>query len=249
MNLQDKSILKEQIDGAPGYALGLKFENQELRRLKALIEIQWLKRLNQIIPEQVPVFSESGIERYHELSHLLEHSKIWSKTERILPVDAVLEIREMSLFKTLRQEFGNFSISDEEAVGWEEIYWRLVRPNQAGDVGPLHADKWFWDLGHGVTQSGIKRIKIWIAIVCERGLNGLCVVPGSHLREWNYHGEQRYGSLKPQIDEREESLDVRLMPTNPGDAVIFNDGLLHKGIFNSGNKTRVSLEFTMLVGS
>ena len=42
--------------------------------------------------------------------------------------------------------FGKFSISDENKLGYGELVWRLVRPNKKDDVGPIHCDKWFWDL-------------------------------------------------------------------------------------------------------
>src|SRR3989338_165855 len=191
MNLQDKLSFRCEIDGLIGYSLGLKLEKQDLLRVKEFIETQWNKQLCHVIPQHVDKFLDFGIERYHELSYLLQHNTVWSKLNRILPLQAVSEIREMSFMKRLSREFGEFSISDEEGVGWEEMYWRLVRPNQTQDVGPLHADKWFWDLGHGITPSGVKRVKVWIAIVCEPYRNGLCVVPGSHLREWHYHKDYR----------------------------------------------------------
>ncbi len=242
--------LYEKIDGPEGYALGFKLEAKELERVKSLIEMQWRERLCEVAPEQRSTFEELGIEQYHEVSELVDHSTIWSKRCRMLSVRVVDEIREMPFFKKLRQELGEFFISDEDEVGWEEIYWRLVRPNEPSDVGPLHADKWFWDFCRGTLPSDKRRIKIWVAIVCERDRNGLCVVPTSHLREWKYHAEERYGMIKPQIDiidENAQERNIQLISTDPGDAIIFNDSLLHRGIINVGQQTRVSLEFTMLV--
>ena len=148
--------------------------------------------------------------------------------------------------RTLEDEFGYFEISDEDNVGHEEMYWRLVRPNSPTDVGPLHADAWFWDLGHGVTPSGYKRVKVWIAIYCTPGKDGFKFVPGSHKRQWPYDGELRDGMTKPKIGISEKELDVVIFNSKPGEAIVFNDQLLHGGAVGK-NETRVSLEFTMFV--
>ena len=89
------------------------------------------------------------MDRYHEKSDLLDHHAIWPKEARILSLENVKEIRQMSFFEELESDFGTFEISDENDVGREEIYWRIVRPNEGQDMGPLHADAWFWELGHG----------------------------------------------------------------------------------------------------
>ena len=170
---------------------------------------------------------------------------------------AVDYIRSTTLFESLTDCYGLFELSDENELGRELIYWRLVRPNQPSDIGPLHADSWFWNLGHGKTPHNVDRVKVWVPLHCESGRNGLCVVPDSQKKEWRYHGEfkkgfvkpgdQNYGFMKPVIDEDESELPVILLNTDPGDAVIFHDKLLHRGALNRGGATRVSLEFTMFV--
>jgi len=152
----------------------------------------------------------------------------------------------MSLMRILEDEFGYFQISDEDNVGHEEIYWRLVRPNSLTDVDPLHADAWFSDLGHGITPPDLKRVKVWIAIYCDPGKGGFKFVPGSHKHECPYHGELKNGITKPEIDISEDELDVVIFNSQPGEAIIFNDQLLHGGALGQG-ETRVSLEFTMFV--
>ena len=122
-----------------------------------------------------------------------------------------------------------------------------MRPGAKNDIGPLHADAWYWQLGHGVIPPNMKRIKVWVALFCEPNLNGLRVVPYSQKREWKYHSEHRDGFSKPQIDEDESQLDIRLVPTKPGDTIVFHDNLLHGGALNNGQHTRVSLEFTIFV--
>lgn len=245
--IAEEVFLDIQLEKENGYSLTLCFNDDELASIKQLIVEQWLDVIKQNYPDKWQQFSDKGIERYHELSGLLDHGTVWPKAARILPQKAVDIIRSTSLLKNLEREFGKFTISDEENVGREEIYWRLVRPNEKNDIGPLHADAWFWDLGHGDMPSGVKRVKVWVAICCEPGLNGLRIVPDSQKKEWKYTGVEKHGFVKPQIQEKESDLNIKLADTKPGDAIVFHDKLLHGGAPNKGKYTRVSMEFTMFV--
>ena len=57
-------------------------------------------------------------------------------------------------------------------------------------------------------------------------MTGLRVVPGSHKKEWAYHGFDRDGRAKPQLDVAESELDLFVCPTKPGESVVFNDQLI-----------------------
>lgn len=239
--------VSELVNSEPGFFLGLHFQHDELALIREHVKAQWIDVIKKHAPQHVAKFQESGIENYHLFSHLLDHRSIWEKNNRILPQNATNSIRKTSLFKSLEEIYGLLEITDEENVGREEFYWRLVRPNESSDMGPLHADAWFWELGHGTMPENRERVKVWIALYCEPGLNGLRVVPHSHKKEWKYHGEYRDGFSKPQIDENEDQLKPELIYTKPGDAIVFHDRLLHGGAPNRGKYTRVSLEFTMLI--
>lgn len=246
MNKLDINVI-DRLEKDRGYYLGFFFQENELACVQTWVRNQWLENIKLHSPENLEKFSNLAITHYHELSHLIDHASAWPKINRILPKEAIDYIRSTSLIASLEDVYGHFEISDEEKVGREEIYCRLVRPNQPADVGPLHADAWFWELDHGATPSGVKRVKVWVALYCEPGLNGLRVVPNSQKRNWKYHGEYRDGFSKPQIDEDEATLPVQLLHTNSGDAIVFHDRLLHGGVINRGMCTRVSLEFTMFV--
>lgn len=247
--MEDLSLKKIAgfVENDPGYFLGLQFLNQELSLARSLVCDQWIEVIKKHAPNQVENFLACGIENYHTLSHLIDHALIWEKYNRTLSRTAAEQIRETSLFEKLENVYGQFELADEENIGREQIYWRIVRPNEKLDVGPLHADAWFWELGHGAMPKNRKRVKVWVALYCEPGLNGLRLVPGSHKKEWRYHGEHRGGFLKPQIDEDENHLKPQLVDTKPGDAIVFHDRLLHGGALNRGNFTRISLEFTLFV--
>lgn len=238
----------EALENGPGFYLGLKLRDDELKIIRDLVENQWLSNIHKVTPINSSIFSNNGLEKYHENDHLLSHALSWPKATRILPKKAIDVIRATSFFKKLEEVYGAFDISDEEDVGYEEIYWRLVRPKKPSDVGPLHADSWFWDLGHGKMPANVKkRVKVWLALFCEPGLNGLRLVPESQKKEWRYRGEYRDGFSKPQIEENEADLTIELAYTKPGDAIIFHDKLLHGGAINQGESTRVSIEFTIFV--
>ena len=240
------SRILEQVDGKMGFYLGLRFNAEELEHVRSRIETMWLETLNSNCPEEISKFRNIGITDYHTLSHLVNHGKIWTKHSRIFKSDFVAEIRNSSLFKSLESDLGDLIIAGEDGVEPEEIYWRLVRPNSSSDVGPLHADEWFWRVGNWHTPDGYRRLKIWISIFSERGKNGFKFVAGSHTKEWNFHAEEKNGTLKPVIQEDEIKLGTTFFEANPGDAIVFHDKLLHGGSIG-GDKTRVSMEWTMFV--
>ena len=145
----------------------------------------------------------------------------------------------------MKKIFPSFKILNFENIYKEEIDWRIVRPNKK-DVSPLHRDLWFWSLNKRNIKKNSTRIKCWIPIICEKGLNGLTYVPNSHLTEINVEkkNKRKDGLLKPGLIK--EKLNVKIFKSNKGQSFIFNDKLLHGGLAG-GKFTRVSLEFTMLV--
>lgn len=235
--------IKKALEGESGYAK-LTFFPADLKVLRDLIREQWLSRISDIAPAQVKRFEALPMDRYHELADVIDHRTAWPKLSRILQQPAVDKIRQLATFSKLVEEFGDFTISDEENLGRENIYWRLVRPDSPSDVGPIHADQWFWALGHGSVPANVQRVKIWIAIYCESGRSGFRLVPGSHRQEWPYHSVFRDGLSKPVIDIEDDELDIQIFDSRPGDAIVFHDKLLHGGAVG-GSLSRVSLEFTL----
>lgn len=235
------------LEGQDGFFTGFAFSDDELRRLREIIHGQWIRTIESNIgPERAMDFERVGITGYHEKSDLLDHQKSWPKVSRVLDARDVLEIRKMSLFMALEKEFGKFELSDEEDFGRELIYWRLVRPGAADDVGPLHADAWFWELGHGITPPGCQRVKVWISIYLQEDVTGFIFVPGSHRTSTPYNAVTRHGMTKPQIGVDSSTLEVVPFKGKAGEAIVFHDRLLHGGEVGIGN-TRVSLEFTIFV--
>ncbi|MFJ9532147.1 phytanoyl-CoA dioxygenase family protein [Herbaspirillum sp. NPDC101396] len=246
--------LKSKIFDAPGFSKDVRLTPDELAVFRDAITEQWLSVIGATHPELVSQFREVGISNYHQLAHLLSHETLWPKQTRCLPKHSCDKIKVLPFFQTLRDELGEFAISDvfygdTHEAGREEIYWRLVRPNAAKDVGSLHADKWFHDvmgMDDQAFSAEAETVKIWIPIFSQPGKNGLMIVPNSHRKSYRYHAAPGAGGMKPVIDEDVETLGAELMLTEPGNMLIFNEGILHGGAVNMGDQTRVSVEITMV---
>jgi hypothetical protein len=193
-----------------------------------------------------------SLSQYHEFLNAhpeIDHEKLWPKRSRLLPLDDVEAVKKSFFFQSFFKNHPGIKITNEEGIYPEEIYWRVCRPLEFGgikDVGPLHADEWFWKLGHGKDEPGYQRVKVWISIFNEIGLNGFRYVPGSHKNDYPYIGKMRDGFLKPVLQVAEDTLEIQPFLSNPGDAIFFHDRLLHGGMAG-GNLSRVSIECTLLV--
>jgi hypothetical protein len=230
--------LMNRLTHSPGFALH-RLRPDELTFVRGLITEQYLERLARLQPELVETARRIGIANYHLLPISFDHGSSWPKATRLLDPIHVKRFSEMAFFETIREQIGPTA-----TISHDELNWRLVRPHQPNDVGPLHADKWFWDGGYGQMPPGYERFKIWIAIHTEPGSNGLKVLADSHRREWLHHFEMRDGVNKPIFDEPEP--EIPLLPLAPGEMVMFHDELLHGGAVNPGKTCRVSIELTVL---
>ena len=243
-----RSDLYTCINDSQGYML-CSMPQDDLAVLLSHVREQYLHVIQSVAPAHVAKYFSQPLQAYHQIykpDHF-EHAKVWSKPSRVFGPQACQRALSLTFCQHLKQLLGDFRVADEEGFGWPGVYWRLVRPGNT-DIGPIHADKWFWDLGHGHMPTGYQRLKIWICLHAEPGKSGLRVVPESHKSEqWKYHGEVKNGMTKPVIDEREEDLDLIDLPLSSGQFVLFHDKLLHGGMPNAGETSRLSLEFTLLV--
>jgi len=231
------SLMLNDIIAGPGYSLCLQL---------ASVRVQWLDILTERYPQHSELFNTTDLFNYHTLDSYIDHKSLWTKQSRILPPSVISMMKEMPFYRHLYSLFRGFRISNEEQFQTEEVYWRIVRPLSDQDIGPLHADKWFWDLGHGVMPPDHWRLKVWIPLYCEPGKSGLRVVPYSHQKNYSYSHQFRDGMNKPLITTCESELNILLLDTQPGQIVVFNDTLIHGGA-PSSDFTRFSIEFTMLI--
>ena len=250
MNTPVKAIKKEL--ETKGYSQLISLNGMDLEMVSKSIRTQWLETLK----DKTNILSNLRdkemlrIEDYHLISEKISHKSLWTKDSRILPRDFFgWFVGESMIYKELENIFGEIVITDEEELGYGNIYWRLVRPYQQSDIGPLHRDAWFWEANDNYIVSNYtnyERIKVWIAINVEEGKNGLLVEPESHKRkdvEWE--PEIRDGKPKPKLVTANDRFNPTLLNCKKGNAVIFVDELIHGGALNCGKETRVSAEFTI----
>ena len=171
---------------------------------------------------------------------------IKEKKNRLLNLKNSLFLKD-KVFNIFNLSDNEAFISDEENLGYPNFNWRLVRPNILGDVGPIHADKWFWDLNpsHSIPKM-YKRIKIWIPLLQYPNEYSLLIKPGSHLEEFEYNfiTEEKTNKRKPLISKNYYNLMEHAL-VNEDFLIIFNDKLLHGGCLV--NHSRVSIEFTIAI--
>ena len=235
-----------------GFFTGFTLSSSDLVCLQQHVKSQWLSVIQRNNPDLYDSLSRDNVSlsHYHKYSHLIDHQTLWPKSSRILPQSSLQQILDCQLFKYLADVFGEYSISDEDNLGYSNIYWRLVRPNQPSDVGPLHRDSWFWELNTSfpIPSYPFKRIKVWIALHVEAGLNGLLVSPYSHLRDdIHWSSEYRHGIRKPVLETDPSEITTQLIACDSGQVIIFHDNLIHGGSINLATTTRVSIEFTLII--
>lgn len=224
----------------------------ELKALQGYVNQQWKLKLTQYYPHLKERLFSIEIADYHLVRKEVDHIKLWQKRNRLFDKDMVDKVKEFGFIKELQNFFGAFDITEQSydggiAGGTEEIYWRIISPNEESDVGGLHADSWFHKLQNlsSTTFNGRQTIKIWLPLYVEPGLNGLLVMPRSHLRNWNY-GEKIINRVKyPVLNEQVSPGQVILESTNPGQYLCFGENFLHGGAINRGQKSRVSIEITL----
>jgi hypothetical protein len=257
-NLSTHPSILDAIFGEQGYSTAFLIDDAELAFLRDAIREQWITRIEEVHPEYAEQFRLGGIEQYHLLSHLISHESLWTKDNRVLPKEVVSTLTDFNFMRRLRKEFGetcrinDVTFFDGTTIPHHpELTWRLVRPTVTTDVGGMHTDKWFHDI-HATERQLFAddevTIKMWLAIFTEPGLNGLYVVPGSHRKQWRVrHTTAADGYDRPSLDETLDGHEKKLMRVEPGQAVLFNENLLHGGALNKGLSSRISIEATFVL--
>ena len=118
--------------------------------------------------------------------------------------------------KKLNKIYDFVEITDEEKLGYGNIYWRIVRPNQPRDIGALHRNSWFWEIDKTqfLPSCKFKRLKVWISIYTKPGESGLLIIPKSHKsKNISWHrkekdGRTRKGTMGRQRESGQEHKGV-----------------------------------------
>lgn len=214
----------------------------ELKKIRSIVNNQYLE----IIKKYYPAYSHTlpNIFKYHEISENFNHSKLWIKKNRIISKANVDLFKNLHLYKLLKKYYGNIRISNEELNNFEEIYWRIARPNNPDDVGSLHADRWFWEIDNKIDLKE-KRLKVWIPLYCNNNDSGFLYAHKSHKKKFNY-SLSKNELRKKFIIENEDNLEINKHLAYPGNVIVFHDNLIHGG-YMIDKVTRVSIEFTIII--
>jgi hypothetical protein len=241
-----------RVFGEQGYFDELRLQPQELNRLREITTDAWLQVIHRVAPDKVKQFEENGIEQYHRLSHLIDHANIWTTQARTYPPEAVDVIRSFSFLDYFANVCPGYRIGSAMPPygdwGKTRINWRLVRPGNGVDLGPIHADCWFDSmLDPSYPDPNVVRVKAWIPIYLESGLTGFAHLPGSHRMQLSFIRKQLPdGSVKPEFNEASLPAPLELIDTPCGTVLLFNYSLVHRGAnTDRATRTRVSMELTL----
>ena len=239
-----------QIDNKKGYEI-FKMKKNDLKLLRTIVENHWIKQIKKTYPDLSDIFVQGRIFNYHKYAKQIDHSKIWTKSCRTLAAKNLSEIKKLSFFLTFKRYFKKIKFSDEEKNGYGIINWRIVRPNCKKDLGPLHSDKWFWDIDKSKKRNykipiGMRKVRCWISLWSHKKY-GFKLVPYSQNKIFNYKVEHRHGRNKPVFNEKKFNIKPISIDSTPGNLIMFNDNLIHGGCLNNSKQTRVSMEFTLFV--
>ena len=142
--MMNKKIMKrlvDAIDDGRGYCIKPILSEEEFQALYLIVEKKWKHRM-----ESMEMLDEGkdckSIKEYHDYITDQDHEKMWSKTARLFTKEEVDLVMSMNMYGKIKDMLGDIMISDEENIGYPNIYWRLVRPMKAKDVGPVHRDEW-----------------------------------------------------------------------------------------------------------
>jgi len=113
---------------------------------------------------------------YHRQVNNNGHLCMAPKSARVLTPGDSQKVLALSGTKSLLDSHPGYQIANvvydsKKSEDRPEFYFRLVRPNQPGDIGTPHCDFWF-DEAMGTNHGVGNTIKFWLPIVLDPGKNG-----------------------------------------------------------------------------
>lgn len=160
------------------------------------------------------------------------------------------QIRDLCGTSCLLKKYSNYRIStvvydSRTKENRPEFYFRLVRPDQIGDVGSPHCDYWF-DVATETNYGKETTLKFWVPLIQEPGLDGLNLYPEAP-SVVVCKSETLEGIKRPKLQGDIGSIGQQhLASLSYGQALMFRDTVMHGGAVNSGKATRVSMEICLV---
>lgn len=187
---------------------------------------------------------------YHQYVSDELHSLLSTKRKRVLDNDEAMQLLKLPSIQRLLANYPNYQICNVvyDSLSQEprpQFYFRLVRPNHASDVGSPHCDFWFDEAMNTQWGRG-NTIKFWIPVITEAGKNGLYFFPNAP-RSVPFRITEKDGLRRPAIEIDADELGEPVLPCPEyGQAIVFDDDVMHCGALNTGSETRVSVEITLV---
>jgi len=263
------SDIMHTLEKGDGYVIPFSLSEKDLRKIRELLSDHFRKLLRKTISDKESriVLKEFEVKNYHQISDAVNHQELMQMKNREFSNEARQVIQEMNFFKAMKEWFPNSTI--EDPLGYH-MNFRIARPDKESDSFPPHADTWYFPnyqkLGGSTlvyeknNRSRLLWIRdednslnftvfhVWIPIYCEPGLNGLKVAPRSQLRSWQrkkMDGRKHVTTFPKYKLTKNEQIELKLLKTEPGEVVLFHDGLVHQGAINRGQESRVALLFNI----
>ena len=173
---------------------------------------------------------------------------LFNKKSRTLKKKYAIRICEY--FTKYLEEILNVKVKirDILRLGYPSFSFRIVRPLHPNDVGAMHADQWFIDIGETKKEklsNGAQLLKFWLPIQVDSLTSNLLLIPNSHknIVNYKYNVLKTNTGLKPVIKNNLDKNDIHMIDNDNGNPIIFNMDLIHGGALNKSNNCRISLEF------
>ena len=114
---------------------------------------------------------------------------MFNKKSRTLKKEYAIPIS--NFLKTYLEELlcKKIEFSDELFLGFPCLSFRIVRPFSESDIGSMHADQWFVDIGvtpKRITNFKSQLVKFWMPIQVDSNSSNLLLIPNSHKDKNNY---------------------------------------------------------------
>jgi hypothetical protein len=243
--LLEGSRAERDFGGESGFAPGPRMSNEDVTCIANLIRDHLLTVAGKVNPSVVDAVRTTPLQEFHTIEGI-DQAAMLNKDTRALPKESVDTILAMPFFSYVREAFGPFHLADEVDRGYDQITFRLVRPNRPEDVGFLHRDDWFWQNLNISAPSGFSRAKVWIPIISEPKLDSLRVAHGSHRLNISHEREFKNGKLHITCDVDPKNIGLVQFYGEVGTPLFFNYETLHVGSLNRGTHSRISIETTIM---
>ena len=213
----------------------------------------WLNEIERIVKQKLLKIgiewpTEFKIYDYHKVVNNDLHGILWPKKERIFSKEFLKTETINDWLERVVNLLDKREVLDIEGIGYPEIYFRLVRPNEPEDISGIHTDGAFYSITNKISEAEWDSwVKIWVPLCFEPDHNTLAFVRGSHRESYQFEVKDGLDKKRPlfaQINSEKKLNWVK--PVNEiGEIALFSPKTLHCGYNKASNLTRISFEFAV----